>query len=235
MRRRLRVLLVSLLWLAPLPAAADESAPLDEELLGQMLEAYVRSAADAPVAAIELPSLRRFARAEVENFDVSVRASDESEMRGWVPIELAVSSEGRTLEEGVVKVRVDTQRDIVVARRTLPRGTVLRATDLQIEPRLERNLPDQVLDSIDVAVGQALTRSVGKGRPVTDDVIAPPPVVKRGQQVRIELRHGRLRIESLGRAQEDARAGDWLRVRTRGSKQEVTGRVDADGVVHVSL
>ncbi len=232
MRRLQHLLLIVLLvWAAP--AVGDDPA-LDEEMLGQMLETYVRGRVDAPVA-VELPPLERFARADVEEFDVSVRAPQEAEMQGWVPIELAVSSRGETVESGVVRVRVESQQKVVVARRTLPRGSVLRPDDLKVELRDEKKVPDDALDEVESAIGQALVRSVGKGRPVTHALVQPPPVVKRGQQVRIELRHGRLRIESLGRAQEDGRAGDWIRVRTTSSKREVSGRVDANGVVHVAL
>ncbi len=233
MRRTLRTLVAALfVWVAA-PAGGDEPA-LDEKVLGQMLETYVRSHVEEPVE-VELPSLERFARADVEEFDVSVRKQEDAEMRGWVPIELAVSSRGKTVESGVVQVRVESQEAVVVARRTLPRGTVLRESDLVVEQRADEKVPDDAVSEVEAVIGQALTRSLAKGRPVTHGMVQTPPLVKRGQQVRLELRHGRLRIESLGRAQEEGRAGDWIRVRATESRREVTGRVAADGVVHVSL
>ena len=236
----MRGLLTSLLlgvccFAVPVTAAADEIEGLDEATLGRILEAYVRTSAEAPVSDVEIPQLERFVRGDVKQFNVAVSSPPDQAMKGWVPLEVEVSGGGETVESGVVRVHVDPERTVVVTRRALRMGAVLTASDLILEARPESTLPRGVTEDIADSVGRRLRQSLAAGRPVVSDHTEALPAVRRGQRVKLELSHGRLKIESFGRAQQDAEAGEWVRVRNGSTKRDVTGRVSANGVVHVDL
>lgn len=228
------VALVVLLTGAP-ALAGDSSEALDEAQLGEMIEAFVRSRAEGTVHSVSLPPLERFAVADVGDFDVALSAHPQQVMAGWVPVTLAVSSGGETLRRGVVTVRVEAERNVVVTRRSLRRGAVLAASDLIVEPMPVSDLPEGWLADSAPAVGKRLKRSLAAGAPVSAQQLEQPPAVRRGQRVKLELRHGGLRIEGFGRAQQDGRPGEWIRVRNTASNREVTGRVSEDGVIRVDL
>lgn len=229
--------LLALLLAAP-PALADEPGrpqALDEAALGGMIESFVRSRAEGPVRAVAIPSLDGFTLDRVTDFDVALSTHPQQTMAGWVPLTVAISSGGETLRRGVVTVRVDSERSALVTRRALRRGTILTAGDLMVEPRSASELSGSSLSELDLAVGKRLRRSLAAGATVSSDHLELPPAVKRGQRVKLELQHGRLRIEGFGRAQQDGRLGEWIRVRNLTSKREVTGLVAGDGVVRVDL
>lgn len=231
-------LILLALLLTALPAPAEdpgEPQALDEAALGGMIESFVRSRAQGPVRAVAIPRLDGFTLDRVADFDVALSTHPQQAMAGWVPLTVAVSSGGETLRRGVITVRVDSERRVVVTRRSLRRGTILTAADLMVEPRSASELSGASLSELDLAVGKRLRRSLAAGATVSSDHLDLPPAVRRGQRVKLELQHGRLRIEGFGRAQQDGRLGDWIRVRNLTSKREVTGLVAGDGVVRVDL
>ena len=70
---------------------------------------------------------------------------------------------------------------------------------------------------------------------VTARVVLAKPAVKRGQLVTLRLARGSLQIFARGKAREDGRTGDTIRVQNVDSRREVVGVVAGDGVVDVAL
>lgn len=234
--RRTLTLLVLVVLLTGSPAVAQGSQEaLDEALLGEMIEAFVRNRAEGTVRSVSIPTLEHFAVSGVGDFDVEMSAHPEQAMAGWVPVTLSVSSGGETLRRGVVTVRVDAERSVLVTRRALRRGAILAASDLIVEPRPVSDLPDAWLAESGPATGKRLKRSLAAGAPVSADHLEQPPAVRRGERVKLRLHHGKLRIDGFGRAQQDGHAGEWIRVRNLSSNREVMGRVSEDGVIRVDL
>ncbi len=233
--RRLRILavLVALTGQAGLAGASEPR--LDAALLGELIEDYVRSHADTPITAIEVPRLEPFVPADPGDFDISISTHPGQEMLGWVPLTLAVRSAGRLVHRGVVTVQVETERAVVVSRRSLPAGSVLGPEDLGVELRPASKLPGGWLSDPSQARGKRLRRSLQAGAPILSGHLKHVPDVQRGQRVKLHLRHGALRIDATGRALQDGRVGDWIRVRNLSSRREVHGRLDVDGAVHVEF
>ena len=231
-RSALLILLAALASGMPQSALAEKSA-LDGETLVAMIEDVVRRRAPGPVSAIEVPPVDAFELAEVGGYDVSISAHPDQKMTGWVPLTLTVSDEGRVLRHGVVTVHVKSDRMAVVAARTLDAGAILTRNDLTSELRPESDLADDWLAQPEPALGKTLRRSLRAGAPLRERHVELGPTVRRGDTVKIVLSSGALRIDAVGRALHDARGGELLRVRSRGSKRPIEGQVDEEGTVHV--
>lgn len=234
-KRTIQTLVTALLVSALAGPAAAGDEGLDADSLGRMIETFVRNRADGAVREISIPTLEHLALAEAVDYDVALSTHPSQQMAGWVPLTVSVSSGGETLRRGVVTVRVDAERQAVVTSRPLRRGAVIRDQDLLVDPRSVDALPEGWLADPEPVVGKRLRRSLAAGAPLSSEHVEEVPAVRRGQRVKLELRHGSLRIEGFGRAQQDGHPGEWIRVRNLTSKRELTGRVAKNGVVHVEL
>ncbi|MEM7409221.1 MAG: flagellar basal body P-ring formation chaperone FlgA [Myxococcota bacterium] len=214
--------------LAPATGSGEAADPLAE-----MIDAYVRNRAAGPVTAVEVPALPQFALGDDDDFDVSISSRPEQPMSGWVPLTVTVARNGEEVRTGVVTVRVKAPRSIVVARHRLARGAVVRAEDLVTEQHSEGRLASDVLQDPQFAVGMRLRRSVPAKHALRERDVEIAPVVQRGQPVKLVLESGRLRLDTTGRALEDGRPGEWIRVRSAASRQVIEGRVGRNGIVYV--
>lgn len=123
-----------------------------------------------------------------------------------------------------------TTDPVVVAARAIPSGEVLEPSDLLMASTgWGPGLP-----SIDQAVGQETRVALYAGRPVRSEDIGPPTLVERNGLVLLRYRRGALLITAEGRALDRGSEGDWIRATNLVSRQTVTGRVSADGIVEVA-
>ena len=126
-------------------------------------------------------------------------------------------------------------RDVWVASRDLPRGALLGEGDVRVVRLAANRIPRDAVPDGESLVGLQLRRGVREGRVVRERWVEAPSKVKRGELVRIVLRHGGLHIVGRGRAVTDGAVGDRIRVVNTDSRREVMGRVARDGSIHVGL
>lgn len=115
-----------------------------------------------------------------------------------------------------------------VAARNLPAGTVIAPADLRLADA------DQAAGDPASLIGLETRVTVYEGRPVLEKLLHAPTLVERNQIVRLQFRRGEVYIATDGRALEQGRAGDVIRVLNQASRNTITAQVLPDGTVHVS-
>lgn len=120
------------------------------------------------------------------------------------------------------------QADTLVAARTLRAQTIVTAADLVL-----RDGPAVGLSDPAEAIGQETRVTIYAGRPLLPDDLGPPAVIERNQIVPLVYESAILRIETEARALARAGVGETIRVLNIGSRNPVTGHVQADGSVIV--
>lgn len=207
---------------------------------GETLRARVREAIErhmpheaAAVAAIDVPALADLklpAGAEVD-----VRFAPDEAFRGPVVAELVIDDRGDTLRTRRVSARVDVFETVYGLAEARRRGQKLDAADL-VELRLASGaLPRDVIRDPSLIAGAVLRRGVEPGEPIREAWLDVPPLVGRGDRVRMEAVRGPLRITARGEALATGAHGAWVRVRNLDSGKIVSGRVTAPGVVEMEF
>ncbi|MCP5055600.1 MAG: flagellar basal body P-ring formation protein FlgA [bacterium] len=198
---------------------------------------YLEERAPMPPRSIEVPPLASFFVPGLSDADVDIELSShpKAPRLGRVPVTVTLVSSGRILRRGVVNAQVHADVAVVVAAAPVQRGQRIRAEDLKMESRDVSDLGSDWLADPTELIGQRARRRVAPGVMWQRSWAETPPVVKRGELVRLLLVHGRLRIEGKGVVRKDARAGEWIRVVNADSKRELLGRVEPDGAVHVEF
>jgi flagella basal body P-ring formation protein FlgA len=142
---------------------------------------------------------------------------------------------GPTTWSVYLSARVTAFAEVVVARRYLPRGTVLTGDTVELASKDVGTLNMGYFSAVSDLSGQVLKRALRPGVVVTPGLIAPVMAVRRGERVEIRARAGGLEVTSMGKALADGAVGDWIEVRNMSSKKVIEGRVEGPGVVQVSL
>jgi flagella basal body P-ring formation protein FlgA len=182
--------------------------------------------------AVELP---RSVRVPVGPFEVRVEepapAGAGARRRR---VEAKVEQNGEVVAVVPLVARVSAVGPVVVLRRPVERGAILGADDLEIEQRLLAGSSEGALREVADAVGKQARVSIGGGRPLTLQMLSSPPVVRRGDAVRLVIETPEMRLSVPGEALESGGAGERVRVINPTSKRELAGQVIANGVVSVS-
>jgi len=123
--------------------------------------------------------------------------------------------------------------DQFVASQALPAGHILEAGDLQTKPMPADPFHDRSSARLADLVGKAMRRSIKAGTTVDLASLTEPPVVGRGDAVRIEARAGAAFVSVDGTARSAGRIGQEITVRNIQNGKLLKARVAARGVVAV--
>jgi flagella basal body P-ring formation protein FlgA len=146
---------------------------------------------------------------------------------------VTVRVNGRERHRAVLTFQVTRLVSVLVAARPLEPRRLLGADDFRQERRPVGEVPPDALREVPDATDLEATRPVQAGEVLSPRVLRTKIAVKRGELVTLLLEGEGFRITTQGRASEDARRGDAVRVLNVSSKREVLGWVEGGGVVRV--
>jgi len=162
----------------------------------------------------------------------SVR-TDAAVVRTFVRIAI----NGKNLATVPVAFKAVRTRSHVAAARYIPRGRLLRASDVRLieESASTAVYARRACSRLDQAIGKVAGRAIRAGQPVSLRLLAKPVIVRRGETVTVKLVRGSLEIVSRGEALADGRADDVIRVRIAATAKVLNAKVSGAGVVDVRL
>ena len=132
-------------------------------------------------------------------------------------------------------VRMTWAQNVLVAARTIPRGTPIRAHDLMVR-LMKITKPGMYAVSEAQAVGHVSRKELKQGEPIPLDVLSGPRAIKKGRKVKIVARYGGLTAVSEGTLMDDGSPGDEVRVRRTGNKKAVLrARIVDENTVEVTV
>ena len=135
-----------------------------------------------------------------------------------------------------IPFKIKIQREVVVANREIPPNSILKDDDLITISREVEDI-NQIFSEIYDAVGKLSNRRIAKGESIQKRDLQQPKVIKRGQNVSIEVISGNVRIYTNGTAIQDGSIGDVIRVRrdNEDHKSTIEGTVVGENLVQIIL
>jgi flagella basal body P-ring formation protein FlgA len=134
-----------------------------------------------------------------------------------------------------VPVRIVSSVNIMTAARSLPRGSILTSQDIVVVERDPSTLPYGFFTDAAELLGQQLKRGIRPGEAFSPAMVAPPPLVERGQIVWIATEAGSLKVSMQGEALTAGAAGQRIRVRNLSSKRVLEAEVVSANLVRIDL
>lgn len=200
--------------------AAAEQHVLDEydrenqeiSATAKRLDSRLRLAACAQ----ELETFAPYDRKNRSRITVGVRCSDPDGWTLYVPVTLSLI------------------REVVVAKRELPRDTILTPADIKTEKRDVAKLHRGYIEKPGEAVGKKLKRRVHAGGILTPGQITIQHAVKKGSQVVIVARIGTLQVRMNGKALSSGAIGERIKVENSSSSRQIEATIIDTGVVRAT-
>ena len=218
--RNITALLAGLLVLATLPASAADLAAQ----LTQFFQARDSQHAAGMTVEVKTP------QAQWPTCDAPL-FSLPGNSRLWGPMSVAATC-GDTRRFLQVQVQVTGQ--YLVATRLLARGSTVSAGDFRLQSGRLDTLPARALFDAESVADAVVLRDIQPGQPVTLSMMRQPWRVKAGQSVMVIASGEGFNASGEGKALNNAILAQSVRVRM-GNGQVVSGKVDADGNILISL
>ena len=134
-----------------------------------------------------------------------------------------------------VPVTVSIYKQVVVAARTLQRGTLLTDSDVTLASYDLADLTRGYFEDTSRNLGMKLKRRLTAGEPLTFSIVEKPRAITRGQQVHILVRTGAMEVRSTGKALDHGAVGERIGVMNLSSQQKLEGIVTDDGEIRVDM
>jgi flagellar basal body P-ring formation protein FlgA len=158
---------------------------------------------------------------------------------GRIQMDVSLWADGVRQLAFPVYLDVRLYQKVAVALHKIEKGEALNEVNVSFDRRPVERLRDY-LTSPEALAGKRARQALLPGRVLTaidaeDDghEAATPPLVRRGEAVKLLVRLGPVNVMASGEALQDGRAGQSVRVRNTDSKQVVLGRVTERSLVEV--
>lgn len=151
----------------------------------------------------------------------------------WSANLLAVSG-GQVITAAPASGRFDVLAEVPVLKRTMRRGEVIEAKDIEIRDVPMAQTRSDTLTDMDSLIGKSPEHSVSAYRPIRAHEIVSPAVVKKNSLVQMRYRSPGMEITTSGQALEDGAQGEAIAVRNLASKKTVQARVEDSGLVSIT-
>ncbi|MCG6905443.1 MAG: flagellar basal body P-ring formation chaperone FlgA [Desulfobacteraceae bacterium] len=148
-----------------------------------------------------------------------------AELVGQVSLPVAVVVDGRHCGRLIVSAWVSRPQEVVCLQRPVSRGAVLTAADLRLESRDLSRLTGQPILKLQAAEGMRARRSLRAGDYLKQAFLETPPLISKGDRIRMVATSGRLRVSAIGIARSEGGHGEQIQVENPASGKTVVGRV----------
>lgn len=134
-----------------------------------------------------------------------------------------------------VPVKLQVYKKVLVAARTLSKGTKLAESDIKSSEYNVVKLKRGFFVNPDEVIGKVLTRSINTGTPLNDNYLRTPLMVKRGQAVTITTNNKILQVTMKGIAMKPGHQGEVIPVKNTKTKRVVDATVISTNKVEVVI
>lgn len=130
--------------------------------------------------------------------------------------------------------KASTLRDVPVMGQHMRAGELIRDEDIIYRSMDISRLPGTLILDRKQLIGREAARTLSQGIPIRSDYVRTPPATRRGSEVTLRFQARGMLLETSGRALEDGKVGDTIRVMNNHSSTVISGTVLESGLVAVN-
>lgn len=216
--------------LAQTPAAGKATETMT--VMGQDLESVftARILQENPLhgARITIQDFRTYpARIDVPAgvLETSLELLPSHNMLGRVSGILTLRVNGQYVRQMRATALVEAYMPVVCAAAPLSKGHVISQADVSLAEFPVSKLPNSIILDLGKAVGMSLKYSVRQGQPLSEAILAPPKLVKKGGVVTIVAQSDTISVSAPGEARQDGAKDELIKVKNLMSQREIVARV----------
>ena len=134
-----------------------------------------------------------------------------------------------------VPVTVKVMAKIVIAKRSLPRGSIIGPDDITTEQRDISRLHRGFLKETKAVIGKKLRQRLRQDQALTPYQLDNPVAVKRNTRILIQASKESVQVRMAGKALQNGSLGQTIRVKNTSSNREIDAKIIAPGIVEVPM
>lgn len=150
-------------------------------------------------------------------------------------ISLSVSCNSPQTWKIHVAAHIDGDINALIARRPLPRGTIIQNSDLKFVLRRLSQLNRGYYDSAAYLKNMEAKRNIKAGQVLTPNMVKAQKLILRGQHITILIQRGGLNLRAKGKALMDGKQGQMIKVANLSSKKLIYAQVLSEGIVKINF
>ena len=158
---------------------------------------------------------------------------DANKDRGNVQLVVRISIDEKQYLKIPVFFTIRTYEDIVVPNKKIDRHDILAMDDLVIKRMETTKLAGLTFDNAEELAGKRAIRSIQPNIPITAEMIDNPPLIKKGDFIKVSVQSGNLHIVTKGVAKEDGYVGKVIKIKNIDSNKELYSKVEDSTTVKI--
>lgn len=159
------------------------------------------------------------------NLTYSIEPKYHSDLLGKVHLMMFLYIDGEFHERLSLAAKVEKVADVIVAKTPICRGQVIEPSNLKFRSVELSQLKGKPFMDLDGIVGKSASKQIYPEMVVLANDVEIPPVLKRGDTVRIIVTYSNITATARGLARENGRVGEKIRVVNIDSKKSLFATV----------
>jgi flagellar basal body P-ring formation protein FlgA len=209
-----------------------QSRPVESEEISQIIIGYLARTASWKESEIEIQSIERTQGIELTpNMHLRISSRLPITGRGKIIFPIEIVQGSQTVRNFWVSARIRINAGILTATKPIRPGRVINPEDIVLSAANIDDLRHTYFSKADEVVGKISERNFSPGDPLTREELSDPLLIKRGDAIQLRLERSGLVITAQGRAEQDGRLGQIIRVRNLEFSTllsaQVTGQAEA--------
>jgi len=231
------IVFAAAMLLSATTAGSAESIHLPDEPIEKEIEATIRSRMpwkneDVTIGDIRFDKTVALPAGRLSYRVVPNRGED---FLGRTLLALHLFVDGKPVRRLWAHATISVMADVVTVIRPLGRHQRIERADLALQRRDLAALSPDAVGRIADALGNRTTRMIYPHTVLESSMMVSPPLVSRGDVVKIVAKSGPMIITAAGTVKEPGGKGDRVRVVNMDSNRAITARVTGPGTVQVDF
>lgn len=167
--------------------------------------------------------------------ELKPRISRKVKPSSSVPVEIEVYVDGERAKTVGVNVELSAKAKVVIAKDNISAFNAIEKTQVKLAKKKIKGSVSDILTSLDSISGMRSKRSIRAGTILTTGMLEPIPVISRGDLIPIFVEFGSVIVKAQGKALEDGRIGESIKVVNVNSNKRLTGLITEKKNVRIIL
>ncbi len=164
-----------------------------------------------------------------------VEPARNEDFLGRMIVALHLFVDGEPVRKLWVNATLSVMADVVTVIRPLGKHATIQLADLSVERSDLSDLSSDTVRRIEDALGNRTTRAIYPHTVLQSSMFDSPPLVRRGDIVKIVANAGPMTITATGIVKQQGCKGEMVRVVNTDSNRIITARVTGPGAVEVNF
>jgi len=152
---------------------------------------------------------------------------------GYFPLKILLQEGSGSIRAISTSVDISFYENVLVSKTRIKSRDAVSRSDFDIERVKVNDIVGNPLMDYAQIKGMRASKTISRGKVVTEEMIEPIPIIKRGERIKLVYESANLRIETYGIAKSDAVEGEIVEVKNSASGKRISGRAVAPGIIFV--